>query len=93
MPSKNMYTATVEKLEQLLDQDQQAIRDFRSGIISSDGLRSELPLQSKFKTSKTNRDGKIYVGSERHFFGFCFSTDTNQIDTVESIFRITRWDQ
>ncbi|HEY1037540.1 MAG TPA: DUF6624 domain-containing protein [Candidatus Paceibacterota bacterium] len=46
-----MDTATVEKLEQLFDQDQRAIRDFRSGIISSDELK-RLQLEG----GKTIRD-------------------------------------
>jgi len=49
------------------------------------------PLRFTFKVIKMNRDGKDYVGSERHFFGFRFIGEDNQIKLQKGEVRAFRW--
>lgn len=48
-------------------------------------------LQFKFKTTKLNRDGKEYEGSERYFFGFRFIGNDDEIKLQESEVRAYKW--
>lgn len=51
------------------------------------------PLQFKFKTIKLHRDGKEYEGSERHFFGFRFIGNDDEIKLQELEVRAYKWVQ
>lgn len=53
--------------------------------------KSDAPLRFKFKTIKMNRDGNEYEGSERHFFGFNFIGNDNEIKIKENEVRSYRW--
>lgn len=53
--------------------------------------QGEEPLQFKFKTIKLNRDGEVYEGSERYFFGFRFIGNDDEIKLQESEIRSYKW--
>ncbi|MFA6297489.1 MAG: NUDIX domain-containing protein [Candidatus Paceibacterota bacterium] len=63
--------------------------------INTDSLelvgKSDSPLQFIFKTPKINKKGKEYIGSERHFFGFKFIGDNNEIKLQEDEVRHYKW--
>lgn len=49
------------------------------------------PLRFTFKVAKMNREGKEYVGSERHFFGFRFIGEDSEIVPRKGEVRAFRW--
>lgn len=49
---------------------------------------SKQPVQFKFNL---NRDGKVYEGSERYFFGFRFIGNDDEIKLQESEVRSYKW--
>lgn len=53
--------------------------------------KSKKSLLTVFKKPKISRDGKTYVGSERHFFGFRFVGKSDTIKLQESEIRNYRW--
>ncbi len=53
--------------------------------------KSDLPVSFKFKVIKMNREGKEYEGSERHFFGFCFVGNNNEIKPQENEVNSYKW--
>ena len=53
--------------------------------------KSKLPLKFKFKTVKINHAGKEYVGSERHFYGFNFIGNDDEIKLQESEVKAYKW--
>lgn len=52
--------------------------------------KGEAPLQFTFKTPKI-REGVEILGSERHFFGFKFTGDDDEIKLQEDEVRAYRW--
>lgn len=52
---------------------------------------SENPLQFKFKQIKLSRDGIEYEGSEKHYFGFKFIGNDNEIKLQEDEVRSYKW--
>ena len=53
--------------------------------------KSEKALLTVFKEPKISRNGKTYVGSERHFFGLRFIGNSDTIKLQESEVRNYRW--
>ena len=53
--------------------------------------KSTHPLRYEFKTQKLQRAGVVYDGSERHFFGFRFIGNQQDIRVQESEVRSYRW--
>lgn len=53
--------------------------------------KGEVPLQFTFKTPKINKEGKEYLGSERHFFGFKFVGNDSEIKLQEDGVRAYKW--
>ncbi len=52
--------------------------------------KGEVPLQFTFKTPKV-KNGVEIIGSERHFFGFKFIGDDNEIKLQEDEVRAYKW--
>lgn len=52
--------------------------------------KGETPLQFTFKTPKV-KNGVEIIGSERHFFGFKFIGDDNEIKLQEDEVRAYKW--
>ena len=52
---------------------------------------SKIPLQFLFKRGALVRDGKEYIGSERHFFAFQFLGNDNEIKLQENEVRAYKW--
>lgn len=52
--------------------------------------KGEVPLQFTFKTPKV-KNGIEIIGSERHFFGFKFIGDDNEIKLQEDEVRAYKW--
>lgn len=52
---------------------------------------SKTTLRFKFKTIKLSRDGIEYEGSERHFFGFKFTGNNEEITLPDGDIRSYRW--
>jgi len=53
--------------------------------------KSENPLQFKFKEIKLFRNGIEYEGSEKHYFGFRFISNDNEIKLQEDEVRSYKW--
>lgn len=53
--------------------------------------QSTIPLKFTFKVIKLARDGKEYVGSERHFFGFRFTGNDSEIMLKKGEVRACKW--
>ncbi len=53
--------------------------------------KSKKPLKFIFKIKKLNRDSVEYDGSERHFFGFKFIGNDNEIKLQEGEIRSYKW--
>lgn len=53
--------------------------------------KSDKPLQFKFKVIKLSRDGNEYEGSEKHFFGFKFTGNDNEIELKKDEVRSYKW--
>lgn len=49
------------------------------------------PLLFTFKVPKVNREGKEYIGSERHFFAFRFIGSDDEIHLAENEVRAYKW--
>lgn len=52
---------------------------------------SKTPLQFIFKRGAMVRDGREYIGSERHFFAFRFLGNDNEIKLQENEVRAYKW--
>ena len=48
-------------------------------------------LHFKFKIPKISKEGKEYIGSERHFFGFRFRGSDDEIKLAENEVRAYKW--
>ena len=53
--------------------------------------KSKTPLLFTFKTKKLDRDGVVYDGSERHFFGFIFTGNDDEIILQDGEIRSYKW--
>jgi putative (di)nucleoside polyphosphate hydrolase len=53
--------------------------------------KSDVPLQTTYNAPKTNSEGKVYVGSERYFFGFRFVGNDKEIKLQEDEVRAYKW--
>ena len=49
------------------------------------------PLQTTFKVPKINKEGKEYLGSERHFFAFRFIGSDDEIQLAKDEVRAYKW--
>lgn len=52
---------------------------------------SSNPLLFTFKVPKVNREGKEYIGSERHFFAFRFIGSSSEVYLAENEVRAYKW--
>lgn len=51
----------------------------------------EHPLLTTFKKPRVSKEGKEYVGSERHFFGFRFTGTDEEVCPREGEVRVCKW--
>lgn len=76
--------------------DEAAYREIEEEVgITKESLElvgiSKIPLQFIFKRGALIRDGKEYIGSERHFFAFRFLGTDDEIKLQENEVRAYKW--